>query len=1119
MRRSRPASSVASPAVTPHPAKLGKYDIVRVVGTGSMGVVYEGFDPVIQRTLAIKTIRKDALDPHDAEEHSRRFLIEARAAGKLNHPNIVAIYDFVDEQGQSYIVMEFVRGKELKSFFDAKHVFTPPQTLRLVRELLDALGYSHRQGVIHRDVKPANLFVTQAGSLKLGDFGIARIESTQKTHDGTMLGTALGTPSYMSPEQVRGETADARSDLYSAGVILYQFLVGEKPFTGSMVAVMQKVLNEAPPTPSSIDARWSPAVDAVVARALAKRREDRFDSADAFREALEGALGTSESKGDADATLMIPPGIARAPLRRSAGGETATGEITAGSASLASGAWASTSWVGTQPGDGGAAATGSGLSSLRQRAEEARRSAQEKTRHAEREAERVEQARQEREQAAQSRLKALGETATAQLGNAAELADAVRALPGSAGLLVDASAMLQELQVAIDEVENSASTIREFAVRESLSTAAKSDADALCSWVHDETERLRATHREVDAARLGLRDEVNERLARLEALDWEGRQAEDAARTRLAALEGGGDAAGLAAAERAVEDLCTLARRCEATLGELGRVAARLPPADMQRLDSAAQALQRLQAAAAAAGEALAAAQRNAERQRTARTEAERRARADEHAPRAAEQARHAAASDAAAAEIELQRVARETAERAAALQSPDPPGAAAAATQPAAARPPVARQVAAPPAAPAEDAPSAAMPHSPGRKSAARPAAAVSNPAAAATSRDPAVAPAAVPEPWLPAESARASPEPESGAAAPAVPVENAPGAAMSHATARDAAERPAVVVSDATAAAMSRAPVAAPPVVSEPPLPAEAARASPEPEFGAATAAGAPVDAPPHVEARPNRGAGPSGWLMAAGTAAVLTAGTAWYVVRSPASPQPGAPAAVAPATPVSRTSLPAAAAPTVEARSPADPAKEGATAAERAEPSRAMAERVAPPAATAVGERQKTTTRVEPEKTDAFRPTQQERAATPDARRAEQERAAAAAANDARRLAGERAGKSAVDAARARDATAPARGAVALPGAAQVPAEQGAPQQALAPAQRATPNNPAELVNASLRRAETALEQLNFDAARSHLEGARRIDPGNARAARLMQQIGEREIRYLREETVIK
>ena len=177
------------------PKKLGKYQIRRAVGKGAMGVVYEGFDPIIDRVVAIKTIKKDELDHDEAEEHSRRFLIEAKAAGRLNHRNIVGIYDYGEEGGLSFIVMEFVQGKELKSFFSARHPFSMSQVVRLMGELLDALGYSHSRGVIHRDVKPDNIFVTDDGSVKLGDFGIARIDSTQKTHAGTVLGT----PSYMAP--------------------------------------------------------------------------------------------------------------------------------------------------------------------------------------------------------------------------------------------------------------------------------------------------------------------------------------------------------------------------------------------------------------------------------------------------------------------------------------------------------------------------------------------------------------------------------------------------------------------------------------------------------------------------------------------------------------------------------------------------------------------------------------------------------------------------------------------------------------------------------------------------------------------------------------------------------
>lgn len=252
-----------------------------------MGVVYEAVDSVIERTVAIKTIRKGDLDADEAAEHGRRFLIEAKAAGKLNHPNIVGLYDHGDEAGLAYLVMELVQGRELQHYFNEHYPFTLADIVRLMGELLDALGYSHRRGVIHRDVKPANIFITDSGHVKLGDFGIARIESSTKTR----VGAVLGTPSHMAPEQIRGEGADARSDLYAAGVVLFQFLTGERPFTGPMLSMALKVLNEPAPAPSSIRAEVSAAMDAVVARALAKQPADRYQTAADFWRALLEASG------------------------------------------------------------------------------------------------------------------------------------------------------------------------------------------------------------------------------------------------------------------------------------------------------------------------------------------------------------------------------------------------------------------------------------------------------------------------------------------------------------------------------------------------------------------------------------------------------------------------------------------------------------------------------------------------------------------------------------------------------------------------------------------------------------------------------------------------------------
>lgn len=273
--------------VSSAPTRLGKYDIVRALGEGAMGVVYEAVDRVIERTVAIKTIRRGDLDADEAAEHGRRFLVEAKAAGKLNHPNIIGLYDHGNESGLAYIVMELVQGRELQHWFDEGHVFALGDVLRLMGELLDALGYSHQRGVIHRDVKPSNIFVTDGGRIKLGDFGIARIESSQKTR----IGTALGTPSHMAPEQIRGETADARSDLYAAGVVLFQFLTGTRPFAGTMLTMALKVLNDPAPAPSTLRPGVSPQLDAVVAKALAKRAADRYQSAAEFWRALAAAGG------------------------------------------------------------------------------------------------------------------------------------------------------------------------------------------------------------------------------------------------------------------------------------------------------------------------------------------------------------------------------------------------------------------------------------------------------------------------------------------------------------------------------------------------------------------------------------------------------------------------------------------------------------------------------------------------------------------------------------------------------------------------------------------------------------------------------------------------------------
>jgi serine/threonine-protein kinase len=270
---------------------IGKYEIRREIGRGAMGVVYEAYDPAIKRVVALKTIRADQLSGERADVIVARFRREAQAAGRLNHPNIVSIYDFGEDDGAWYIAMEFVRGRELKACFDADERFKLGDAVRIMGQILAALEYSHRQGVIHRDIKPANVFLMDDGSVKVADFGIAHIEASNLTQ----VGTVMGTPSYMSPEQIMGMPVDGRSDLFSAGVILYQFLTGERPFAGSAATAMQKVLKEDPLPPSTLNVQLPEALDAVVRRAMAKRADDRYPSAQAFSTALVAAAPTAET--------------------------------------------------------------------------------------------------------------------------------------------------------------------------------------------------------------------------------------------------------------------------------------------------------------------------------------------------------------------------------------------------------------------------------------------------------------------------------------------------------------------------------------------------------------------------------------------------------------------------------------------------------------------------------------------------------------------------------------------------------------------------------------------------------------------------------------------------------
>jgi serine/threonine-protein kinase len=295
---------------------LGRYQLVRVLGRGAMGVVYEGLDPKLNRQVAVKTILKSQmLDQQLAAEYSARFIREAQAVARLNHPNIVTVFDFGSEAEVAYLVMEFIRGKELKTYLDAKHLFGIAEAVAIVCDLLEALDYAHNNGIIHRDIKPANVMLDGGGRVKLTDFGVARL-SEGGGQDGTRAGTMVGTPSYMSPEQIKGLPAGAGADLFATGVLLYQCLSLQKPFIGtSEWDIWQKIVNEDPPPLSTYRDMVPAALERAVLRALAKDPKHRHPSARALIADLKAAVAGESF--DADATRLV---LGRSPPAGAGGG-------------------------------------------------------------------------------------------------------------------------------------------------------------------------------------------------------------------------------------------------------------------------------------------------------------------------------------------------------------------------------------------------------------------------------------------------------------------------------------------------------------------------------------------------------------------------------------------------------------------------------------------------------------------------------------------------------------------------------------------------------------------------------------------------------------------------------
>jgi serine/threonine-protein kinase len=265
--------------------KAGRYELREELGRGAMGVVYHAHDPVIGRDVAVKTMHlSEAGTGMSREELVGRFQTEARAAGLLTHPNIVVIYDAGEEQGLFYITMEMVEGRSLQTLLDANQSFPLPRVMRLMEQVCSALDFAHQHNVVHRDVKPANLVLTSDDTVKVTDFGTAKIlqfGTAQTAH-------VMGTPSYMSPEQVKGKPVDGRSDIFSLGVILYELMTGEKPFPGqNITTVIYKIINEEPISPRSLDSSIHPGLSAVITRALAKDPSLRYQNCHELLDALQ----------------------------------------------------------------------------------------------------------------------------------------------------------------------------------------------------------------------------------------------------------------------------------------------------------------------------------------------------------------------------------------------------------------------------------------------------------------------------------------------------------------------------------------------------------------------------------------------------------------------------------------------------------------------------------------------------------------------------------------------------------------------------------------------------------------------------------------------------------------
>jgi serine/threonine-protein kinase len=303
----------------PIPTTIGRYVVENLVGIGGMGQIYKAHDPDIGRAVALKLISTKLMSGVDRAEYLRRFRREAQAAARCAHPNIVAVYDFALHEGQPFIAMEFVYGASLRQALDAAPVMAVPDAIRIMLQVLDALASAHSLGVIHQDIKPANIMLTPDMRVKVADFGISRFVNTEITS----VSSSMGTPNYMSPEQCRGGSVDGRSDLFSAGATLFEMVAGERAFQGhNMAEISHRIQNERLPLLPAPVRAVAPRLQLVLERAMGKQPEDRFDTGHDMAEALRQLLGVREE--DVSTRISPVPGVAGAiaepqQLRREAG--------------------------------------------------------------------------------------------------------------------------------------------------------------------------------------------------------------------------------------------------------------------------------------------------------------------------------------------------------------------------------------------------------------------------------------------------------------------------------------------------------------------------------------------------------------------------------------------------------------------------------------------------------------------------------------------------------------------------------------------------------------------------------------------------------------------------------